>query len=139
MACHHLDMSAKELFRAVKAGDVSHVQQLLAEDPELVNVRDGDQSTPLHWAAWKDQPEIIEVLLDAGAEIQCHNENYHWGTTPLHAAAHGNNKRAVAALIRRGADVNALKADGKGRPLGETKVHNATAAAKLLLAAGAVE
>jgi len=132
-------MSSVDMFRAVKAGDVARVKELLAQDPALVHARDGDQSTPLHWAAWKDQPEVVEVLLDAGADIQAHNENYHWGTTPLHAAAHGNNKRAVEALIRRGADVNALKANGTGRPLGETKVHNATAAAKLLKAAGAVE
>jgi len=127
------------MFRAVKAGDLARVKELLAQEPGLVHVRDREMSTPLHWAAWKDQPGIIDVLLDEGAEIQTHNENNHWGTTPLHAAAHGNNPRAVAALLRRGADVNALKSDGTGTPLAETKVHNATAAAKLLRAAGAVE
>lgn len=127
------------MFRAVKSGDAAKVRSLLALDPGLVHARDKDQSTPLHYAAWKDQPEVVELLLDAGADIQAHNENYHWGTTALHAAAHGNNPKAVAALLRRGADVNALKANGTGTPLGETKIHNATAAAKLLIAAGGVE
>jgi len=132
-------MSSVELFRAVKAGDVARVKELLADDPSLVHARDKDQSTPLHLAAWKDQAEIVELLLDGGADIQAHNENFHWGTTPLHAAAHGNNPKAVTALLRRGADVNALKANGKGTPLAETKIHNATAAAKLLKAAGGIE
>jgi ankyrin repeat protein len=132
-------MVEKEFYRAVKAGDVVAVRTYLAQDPKLVHARDADQSTPLHWAAWKGHPEIIDALLDAGADIQAHNENGHWGTTPLHAAAHGNRNSAAAALIRRGADVNAVKASGSGTPLAETKAHNATAAAKVLIAAGAKE
>jgi len=127
------------MFKAVKTGDAAKVRELLAANPELAHIRDGDQSTPLHYAAWKGYPEIIDLLADAGADLQAHNENSHWGTTALHAAAHGNRPTAAAALIRRGADVNALKSTGEGRPLGETKVHNATAAAKVLKAAGAVE
>jgi ankyrin repeat protein len=132
-------MPSGDIYKAVKAGDVARVRQLIAEDPALIHARDGDQSTPLHWAAWKGHAEVIEALLDGGADIQAHNTNYHWGTTPLHAAAHGNQKAAVDTLIRRGADINALKANGAGTPLAETKVHNATAAAKLLRAAGAAE
>jgi ankyrin repeat protein len=130
-------MKEKEMFRAVKNGDVSTVQTLVRDEPDLIHARDADHSTPLHWAAWKGYPEIIDALLDAGADIQAHNKNDHWGTTPLHAAAHGNRKDAVAALIRRGAEVNAVKANGFGTPLAETETHNATAAAKLLIAAGA--
>jgi ankyrin repeat protein len=132
-------MSSLEIFRAVKAGDLPRVKQLLESEPELVHARDKDRSTPLHLAAWKDQPDIVEALVEAGADLQAHNENYHWGTTAVHAAAHGNNPRALAALIRLGADVNALKADGAGTPLAETKIHKATAAAKILKAAGAIE
>lgn len=127
------------MFKAVKAGDAQAVRSLLAADPSLVHAVDADKSTPLHWAAWKGHPEVIEVLLDAGADIQAHNENFHWGTTPLHAAAHGNQKASVEVLIRRGADVNAVRSTGSGTPLAETKAHNATAAAKLIRAAGGVE
>jgi len=132
-------MSEKAFYKAVKDGNLAQVQSLLKEQPDLVHARDDSKSTPLHYAAWKGEAEIIEVLLDAGADIQAHNENDHWGTTPLHAAAHGNRKQATEVLIRRGADVNAVRATGKGTPLDETKVHNATAVAKLLRAAGATE
>ena len=131
-------MSAAEFFRAVKQGDLVAVRAVLTADPELVYAVDKELSTPLHWAAWKGHAAIIEILLDAGADIQAHNANAHWGTTALHAAAHGNQKAAVEVLIRRGADINAQKTIGSGTPIGETLVHNATAAAKLLKAAGAV-
>jgi ankyrin repeat protein len=129
----------KSFLKLVKAGDVDAVRQALSESPSLVSVRDGDASTPLHWAAWKGHPEIAEILLDSGADIAAHNQNGHWGTTPLHAAAHGNRPAVVKLLIERGADVNQLKASGVGTPLAETKLHNASAAARVLKAAGAVE
>jgi len=132
-------MSEKAFYKAVKDGNLAQVQALLKEQPDLVHARDDAKSTPLHWAAWKGHAEVVNALLDAGADIQAHNENDHWGTTPLHAAAHGNQKLAAEVLIRRGADVNAVRASGQGTPLGETKAHNATAVAKLLRAAGATE
>lgn len=132
-------MSANEMFKAVKNGDVAQVKALLASDPALVSARDGDASTPLHWAAWKGHPEIAELLIAAGADVHSHNTNSHWGTTPLHAAAHGNRRNVAEVLIRHGADVNAARAVGSGTPLAETRIHNATPVAKLLIAHGAVE
>lgn len=132
-------MDEKSFFRAVKNGDLQAVLVALAENPQLAHIRDGDRSTPLHYASWRNHPAVAAALLDAGADIQAHNENSHWGTTPLHAAAHGDNKEAAQLLIERGADVNAVKANGEGTPLAETRIHNATAVAKLLRAAGAVE
>ena len=126
-------MSEKEFYRAIKNGDLITVRQLLKTEPELVQSRDKEASTGLHYAAWKGHEELIDLLIDAGADIQAHNENDHWGTTPLHAAAHGNQAKAAAALIRRGAVVHAVKSTGSGTPLDETKVHNATAVAKLLM------
>ena len=36
-----------------------------------VNAREEDGRTPLHWAAWTNQnPEVIEVLLNAGADAK---------------------------------------------------------------------
>lgn len=129
-------MSEKLFFRAVKNGDLATVRDLIATDPALVKARDAEESTPLHYAAWKGHAEVVSALLDAGADIRAHNRNDHWGTTPLHAAAHGNNRAAALVLIERGADVNAVRITGSGTPLDETKAHNATAAAKVLVAAG---
>lgn len=131
-------MEATVLFKATKAGNTDLVKAILADCPEWVHAWDKDRSTPLHWAAWKGHADIVDLLVASGADIQAHNENGHWGTTPLHAAAHGNQKAAAEALIQHGAGVNAPKTGG-GTPLAETKIHNATAVAKLLLANGARE
>lgn len=125
------------IFRAVKAGDLEAVRAILAAAPDCVAARDKEDSTPLHWAAWKGHAEIVDALLDAGADPMARNRNGHWGDTPLHAAAHGNQRAAALTLIRRGADLQARDPDGH-TPLDETGFHNATAVAKLLREAGAV-
>ncbi len=121
----------KLMLKAAKNGDAAMVTQLIADDPELIFVRDSDGSTPLHCAAWKGHASVVEVLLDAGADIHDLNQNDHWGDTALHAAAHGNQKAVVELLLARGADPNAVNPAGR-TPLQETEFHNASAAAKLL-------
>jgi ankyrin repeat protein len=130
-------MDEKKFFQAVKNGDIDFVSLQIAETPGLVMAIDRDRSTALHWAAWKGHSEMIRLLVGAGADLEAHNENSHWGTTPLHAAAHGNRKDAAKTLIDLGANVDAVKLGGQGTPLQETEVHNATAVAKILREAGA--
>ena len=89
-------------------------------------------------AAWKGKAAVVRLLLEAGADVNAHNDNTHWGTTPLHAAAHSNRKGIADLLIAHGADVNAKNPDGV-TPLGTTHAHNATSAAKLLREHGATE
>ena len=121
----------KDIIRAVKKGDVATVQRVLKQDATALDARDSDGSTPLHCAAWKGHAEVVKTLLDAGADVNARNQNDHWGDTPLHAAAHGNQRAVAEILIARGANVRAKNPAGR-TPLDETKVHNATAVAKLL-------
>ncbi|MAF12357.1 hypothetical protein CMK11_18080 [Candidatus Poribacteria bacterium] len=128
----------RQIVRAAGVGDVEQVQALLAENPDLVRARGAGSSTPLHAAVWKGKAAVVRLLLEAGADVNAHNDNTHWGTTPLHAAAHSNRKGIAELLIAHGADVNAKNPDGV-TPLATTHAHNATSAAKLLREHGATE
>lgn len=128
----------RQILRAAGAGDVEVMEALLAEDGSLVNARGRDGSTPLHMAAWKGKAEVVRLLLEAGADVNAHNNNTHWGTTPLHAAAHANRKGIVELLIAGGAEIDAKNPDGV-TPLATTHAHNATSAANLLRRHGATE
>jgi hypothetical protein len=74
---------------------------------------------------------MAAFLIDSGADVNAQNENDHWGTTPLHAAAHANQTAIAKLLIDHGAEVNAI--DMKGRtPLLHTSFHKSKAVARLL-------
>jgi 26S proteasome non-ATPase regulatory subunit 10 len=77
------------------------LRALLAEDPKLVNTVDmvyneidhtmlkyadiipKDERTPLHWAASSGSIEIVQFLIDQGAEVDKTDAS---GWTPLHIA-----------------------------------------------------
>src|SRR5947207_1795441 len=93
--------AGKELVRAVKAGDAARVSYFLAADPSLVDWRDADDATLLHHAAWKGHAEVAQALLAAGVPVDAQSRNGHYGGTPLHAAAHGNQTAVAALLLER--------------------------------------
>jgi ankyrin repeat protein len=122
---------AKAIIKAAKHGNVADLQSLLATDKTLINACDKDGSTPLHCAIWKGHLAAVAFLIEAGADVNAHNENDHWGTTPLHAAAHANQPEIAEMLIANGATVNAKDREGR-TPLFHTNFHKATAVAKVL-------
>ncbi len=58
---------AWELFEACRAGDVGAVRAMLEKDPNLVHAQHW-YTQPLHFAAYANQHEVVDLLLDAGAE-----------------------------------------------------------------------
>src|SRR5215470_17942305 len=121
----------KEIIKAAKKGDVAKIKELLAENGDLIHARDSDGSTPLHCATWKGQLAVVELLLEAGADVNARNQNEHWGTTPLHAAAHANQAAIAQMLLDHGADIKAKDREGR-TPMFHTTFHKAKAVAKLL-------
>ncbi|HSE37574.1 MAG TPA: ankyrin repeat domain-containing protein [Blastocatellia bacterium] len=126
----------KEFIKAAKSGNVEKLQVLLKANPSAIHARDSDGSTALHCATWKGHQAVVTFLLNAGADVNSHNNNDHWGTTPLHAAAHANQATIAQVLIDNGADVNARDKEGR-TPLDHTNFHKAKAAAKVLQSNGA--
>src|SRR5688572_13132812 len=69
---------------AARRGDVEAVRALIARGAD-VNVAQGDGMSALHWAAVRDQVELVDVLLRAGADVEAGTRI--GGYTPLHVAA----------------------------------------------------
>jgi|SRR5579884_2086941 len=100
-----------DIFEATMAGDRARVEQLLSHDRSLVRAFTKDGWTPLHLAAFFDQPEIAELLIARGADVNARSLNA-MRNMPLHAAAAGGSNAVVSALLSRGADVNARQQGG---------------------------
>ena len=67
------------------------------------------RGTALHEAAYHNKPEIIQLLIDAGADIEAKTNKYN--TTPLHKTAIEGSLDAARKLLELGADVNAVAED----------------------------
>ncbi|GBP09032.1 Tankyrase [Eumeta japonica] len=59
------------LLEAAKAGDLDTVRRIILANPQSVNCRDldGRHSTPLHFAAGFNRVQVVEFLLEQGAEV----------------------------------------------------------------------
>jgi ankyrin repeat protein len=96
--------SAKKiLLWASSNGSETLAKSLLVGDPTLVDSRDFLNRTPLFLAAMEGSLEVIEVLLEAGADIDAnrHDDN------ALCIAISRGRKEIVALLLDKGANVNA--------------------------------
>ncbi|MYJ60601.1 MAG: hypothetical protein F4094_09080 [Synechococcus sp. SB0672_bin_6] len=85
--------------------------------------------TLLHSAAHNENPEIVKLVLDTGADIEARDSI---GRTPLHDAVWFNkNSEVVKVLLDAGANMKAKTRDGKlsidlieeDSPLYETDVY----------------
>jgi uncharacterized protein len=149
----------KELFEAVRAGDLARVQTLVDADPtlaifaaailgntgrleelltgnrSLVSVMSPDGWTPLHLAAFFGKGGAVRLLLNKGASVTARSTNQ-MANTPLHAAAAGQHAEIVKLLLDHGANANARQ-HGGWAPLHSAALNGDVECARALLAAGA--
>ncbi|XP_007894883.1 poly [ADP-ribose] polymerase tankyrase-2 isoform X1 [Callorhinchus milii] len=95
---------ARELFEACRNGDVARVKRLVSADN--VNARDtvGRRSTPLHFSAGFGRKDVVEFLLQSGANVHATDDG---GLIPLHNACSFGHAEVVNLLLRQGTDPNA--------------------------------
>lgn len=103
-----------DFWEAVTTGFVSLVQELLGNDPKLLNAFSPDGFTALHLAAFFGHPELVRVLIEAGADATARTTNA-LANQPLHAAVAGPVETRLAAarlLVEAGAPVNERQSGG---------------------------
>lgn len=134
-----------DVFTAAGLGRSMEVAALLRADPSAVHAREGGSGgTALHWAASSGHVQVLELLLDQGADVNARawprapEEGDDWNGygTPLHLAARRGRAAAVAFLLRRGAEVDARTTTGH-TPLGLAAARCDPEIVALLLANGA--
>jgi cytohesin len=101
--------------RAAEGSEIERIRTLVAAGVD-VNVKQRFGYTPLHYAVWDGNRNMVGLLIDKGAAI---NAATWLGDTPLHSASERHRNDIAEFLISKGTNVNA-----KGN-YGRTPLHHA--------------
>jgi 7,8-dihydropterin-6-yl-methyl-4-(beta-D-ribofuranosyl)aminobenzene 5'-phosphate synthase len=102
----HLSMipcKGADIHKAAMDGNMEEVKALIAENPDLTDVKDEQGLTPLFYAVIRGHKDVVELLLDRGADV---NIQDNIGYSPLYVAAFRGNKEMLQFLVAKGADPN---------------------------------
>ena len=92
-------------------GDSALVKELMANGPLYIDAVNGKIGPCLSSASYGGHKEIVELMLEKGANINIRDEK---GTTPLINAVVGNKPEIVKLLLDHGADANIIIPNEKG-------------------------
>jgi uncharacterized protein len=92
-------------------GQPQTARLLLAAGADLHAVSENDnRNTPLHAAVAGKQQELVELLIEAGADVNAQDGR---GWTPLNLAAHEGSVGLVSTLLAAGADPTISNQQGR--------------------------
>ncbi|WP_079912260.1 ankyrin repeat domain-containing protein [Paenibacillus sp. 32352] len=141
------DPVAVSFVHAVKTCDAGAIRRLLEEFPGLASKRaldkKGGSRTALHVVAdwpgyFPNAPEIVKMLIAAGADPNATTVEGQPSETPLHWAASSDDVEVAAALIDGGADMEAVGGSiAGGTPLDNAVGYGCWNVARLLVERGA--
>src|SRR5215831_17033753 len=116
----------------IQAGDRRAALAMITAGAD-VNKAQPDGTTPLHWAAYRVDRELVQTLLKKGARADVANR---YGASPLAEAARVANVDLVGMLLEAGANANATNEDGQTALMLAARTGN-VAVAELLVNHGA--
>jgi uncharacterized protein len=97
------------LIDAVKAQDLAVTRARIAAHAD-VNGSEPDGFTALHWAAERNNAQIVDLLIKAGANVKASSSHH---VTPLYMACNNGNAAIVEKLLTAGADPNEVSLEGQ--------------------------
>jgi hypothetical protein len=138
------DSVSFETIAAIRAGEVAKLRRLLADNPGLAASKLGGVAkgrTPLHVVAdwpgyFPNGPQIVRVLIEAGADPNARDPDQPSSETPLHWAASSDDVDVARALIDGGADLETPNGS-IGTPLDNAIGYACWHVARLLVQRGA--
>lgn len=98
------------LCEMASTGNADAIKEILGKNPSLVDVRDKEGMTCLHWAADRGHVSIIQYLVSLGANVNLVDD---CGNSPLHISAMAGQKEAVRLLLDAGADTTVVNCEGE--------------------------
>ena len=127
-----IDRINDRLFLAIAGDDLEGLSEAVALGA-LINANDRFGHSPMHYAAYKGNPFVVDYLLRNGGDPNARGNHC---STPLHSAAWGRHPQVVELLLEDGAEVDALT-DEKETPLMTATLRGQTEIAETLLALSA--
>ncbi len=121
------------IWKACDSGNTKQVKLLIEQDGTLVNARDIEKLTPLHYATLNGHAETAALLLQHNADVNAQDLS-NW--TPLHYTSRWGYTEIATLLLQHKANMNAQD-DYKWTPLHCASEKGPTETIKLLLSHGA--
>jgi ankyrin repeat protein len=113
---YHVVPEGAAIAALIKTRNVAQVRALLEKQPELLRAADERGNQPIHWAVMTRQIDLIDYLLERGADINAMrpdgarplnltNGDYHYrGWRDLPSTALRRHEVLIGYLLARGAD-----------------------------------
>lgn len=118
---------------AAKKNDIYSINYILHTSPEEINTKDTKGNTCLHIVCGKNNPELFNLVLSKGADVNAKNND---NVTPIFSAIKSGNLSFCKELFSRGADLEA-KDVNLSTPLIHAAEEQKTEIVKWLVSVGA--
>ena len=128
LAMTRLGAAGSDLADAAMRGDTAAVRALLARQV-AVDARQADRATALHWAVYRSDLVITDLLIRAGANPTVANRE---GATPLSLACLTGSTPIIMRLLDAGADPNEQLPRGETALMMASRTGNVAAMMALL-------
>lgn len=97
------EFSVLELFELIDGGAKAQVMTLIRNNPNLLKLNDLSGNTPLHQACWRGELEMVEFMIEQGANVNARNC---CKATPLMYAAQEQHIGICEQLLKGGVEID---------------------------------